>query len=152
MKYLHFIVFKVEIFFISHQQYCKQLLTQILWTHAWKRLFQINLEIIDFCQVTWRLSIKFDFFACLQIFVSMNSTWKTNSLFCTKQDSSEIDIRQLQLSDINNTTLEENIICLIPPIGSPIIKTPIQWVLFNINKYWAGALIPPSHLPDINRA
>ena len=80
----------------------------------------------------------------------MNSTWKTNSLFCTKQDSSEIDIRQVDLPDINNTTLEENIIFLIPPIGSPIIKTPIQWVLFNINKYWAGALIPPSHLPDIN--
>jgi hypothetical protein len=30
------------------------------------------------------------------------------------------------LPDINNTTLEGNIIFLIPPIGSPIIKKPIQ--------------------------
>ena len=40
----------------------------ILWTHAWKRLFQAHLEIIDFCQVTWRLSIKFDLMVFLQMF------------------------------------------------------------------------------------
>jgi hypothetical protein len=56
----------------------------------------------------------------------MNSTCKTYSLFCTKQDFSEIDIRQVDLADINNTTLEENVFFLIPSIGSTIDKTPIQ--------------------------
>ena len=68
LKYFHFIVFKEEICFISHQQYFKQLLTQILWKYTWKRLFYIDLEIIDFCQVTWRLLIKFDLLVCLQMF------------------------------------------------------------------------------------
>jgi hypothetical protein len=58
--------------------------------------------------------------------VSINSTQKTYSLFCSKQDFAELDIRQVNLADINNTTLEGNINFLTTPIGSPIIKTRIE--------------------------
>jgi hypothetical protein len=54
----------------------------------------------------------------------MNSTWKTYSLFCTKQDFSAIDIQQVDLPDINNTTLEENISFLVALIWSNNTNTP----------------------------
>ena len=62
------------------------------------------------------------------VLIIMKGTHKFNmkniKFICNKRDFSQIDVRQVDLPDINNTKLEENVLFLIPTIGIYNIETP----------------------------